>query len=486
MGRRRRLGPVVRNGLVRGFHRYGAKRKAKGDEASSGGRGMVQRPRGTRDFTPSAMRRRLALEHLLEDVAVRHGFSRVQTPVFESLDLFTAKSGPGVIKQLYAFQDKGERHLTLRPELTAPVMRMVAEELRNETKPLRLSYFGQCYRYEEFKTGRYREFFQYGVELIGASGPMAEAEVIALAINMLTDVGLTDWEVRIGHVGVLKDALVGLGLSSEVNPAAGEAPVASAMRLLDKGDDAGLAALFVANGLDSTHAQSLRDLAALEGGMETLGPARTILSGMDGVSLEALDELELTLKAVGHLAAKPPRLAVDLTVARGLDYYTGMVFEVKVPEMGGEGQVLGGGSYKLLHLFGLPDLDPCCGFGLGFDRVLLALEAQAMATKRKEVVAGEVDPRPLLAIVPFKVNPLDVLQLVSGLRASGVRVELELRGRKVGKALSWANSIGCTHAMVIGPNELEEKKGRVKNLSTGEQTLTGLYTDDVLEALTER
>ena len=124
----------------------------------------MQRPRGTRDFTPAAMKRRLALERLLEDVAQRHGFSRVQTPVFESLELFTAKSGPGVIGQLYAFQDKGERELTLRPELTAPVMRMVAEEMRQDTKPLRLSYYGQCYRYEEFKTGRYREFFQYGIE----------------------------------------------------------------------------------------------------------------------------------------------------------------------------------------------------------------------------------------------------------------------------------------------------------------------------------
>ena len=462
------------------------KDKAKGDEASSDGVCMVQRPRGTRDFTASAMKRRLALEHLLEDVAVRHGFSRVQTPVFESLELFTAKSGPGVIKQLYAFQDKGERDLTLRPELTAPVMRMVAEELRNETKPLRLSYFGQCYRYEEFKTGRYREFFQYGVELIGASGPLAEAEVIALAVNMLTDVGLMDWEVRIGHVGVLKDALVGLGLSAEVDATTGEPPVASAMRLLDKGDSSGLDALFVTNGLDPVHAQSLRALAALEGGMETLGPARSILSTMDGVSLEALDELELTLKALGKLAKRPPKLAVDLTVARGLDYYTGMVFEVKVPAMGGEGQVLGGGSYKLLHLFGLPDLDPCCGFGLGFDRVLLALEAQANATGRNEVVFGEVDPRPLVAVIPFKVDPLDVLSLVAELRTSGVRVELELRGRKVGKALGWADSIGCTHAIVIGPNELEEKKGRIKNLSTGEQISTGLYPDDVLEALMER
>ena len=111
---------------------------------------------------------------------------------------------------MYNFEDKGERQLTLRPELTAPVMRMIAEEMRNDTKPLRLSYYGQCYRYEEFKKGRYREFFQYGVELIGASGPLAEAEVIALAISMLDACGLKDWQIRIGHVGILKGALIGV------------------------------------------------------------------------------------------------------------------------------------------------------------------------------------------------------------------------------------------------------------------------------------
>ena len=108
---------------------------------------MVQRPRGTRDFTPDVMNRRLAFEKLLETKALSHGFKRVQTPIFESLDLFTAKSGPGVVKQLYAFQDKSDRALTLRPELTAPVMRMISEEMRSSPKPLRLSYFGQCFRY---------------------------------------------------------------------------------------------------------------------------------------------------------------------------------------------------------------------------------------------------------------------------------------------------------------------------------------------------
>ncbi|MEZ8113235.1 MAG: histidine--tRNA ligase, partial [Candidatus Poseidoniaceae archaeon] len=417
---------------------------------------MVQRPRGTRDFTPKVMNRRLAFEQLLEESARRSGFKRVQTPVFESLELFTAKSGQGVISQLYAFDDKGGRPLTLRPELTAPVMRMVAEEMRNDTKPLRLSYFGQCYRYEEFKKGRYREFFQYGVELIGASGPLAEAEVIALAISMLDACGLKDWQIRIGHVGILKDALSGLGLSLDTPEGANEPPVASAMRFLDKGDDNGLVALLESHGISADNAAPLRALSNLEGGSETLGPAREILSSLNGVSLEALDDLQTTLDAVDALAPTPPSLAVDLTVARGLDYYTGMVFEVIVPAMGGEGQVLGGGSYKLLHLFGLPDLDPCCGFGLGFDRVLLALEAQAEAENRSEVVPGELDTKGLIACIPFNVELDKILPLVGNLRASGQRVELELRGRKIGKAMNWANSIGATSTLVIGPRDLEQ------------------------------
>ena len=442
---------------------------------------MVQRPRGTRDFGPQEMQRRLAFESLLEEQARRHGFSRIQTPIFESLDLFTAKSGPGVVSQLYAFKDKGERDLTLRPELTAPVMRMVAEELRNETKPLRLSYFGQCFRYEEFKKGRYREFFQYGVELIGATGPLVEAEVIALAINMLSESGLKNWELRIGHVGVLKQALSGIGLSASAE--SGEPPIASAMRFLDKGDFKGLEALLRTQGISSDYIQPLQQLSALEGGQETIAQAREILSSIEGVSLEALDALETTLTSIAHLAPSPPSLSVNLTVARGLDYYTGTVFEVHVPELGGEGQVLGGGSYRLLHLFGLEDLDPCCGFGLGFDRVLLALEAQAAAENRAEVVPGESDTLGLLAVIPFNIDTTSVLGMVGELRNHGERVELELRSRKIGKALNWANNIGAAYAMVIGPRDIEQGKASIKRLYDGEQVETQLNSSSVLEAL---
>lgn len=439
---------------------------------------MVQRPRGTRDFTPDVMNRRLAFEKLLETKALSHGFKRVQTPIFETLDLFTAKSGPGVVKQLYAFQDKSDRALTLRPELTAPVMRMISEEMRSSPKPLRLSYYGQCFRYEESKKGRYREFFQYGVELIGASGPLAEAEVVSLAINMLEASGLSDYEVRIGHVGVLRDILSGLGLSSEGEP---ESPIASAMRFLDKGDWEGLSELFAANGVAAGALENMKSLAQLDGGVETLGSAREILTAL-GVSLDSLDELSELLSAVSALAPSPPSLKVNLCVARGLDYYTGMVFEVNVAELGGEGQVLGGGSYKLLHLFGMEDLDPSCGFGLGFDRVLLALEAQAERLGKNEVVPGET-PLPSTLMLPFKVDSHSVLEVIRGLRELGHNVELDLRGKNIGKSLDWASKNGFTNVVIVGPQDLENNQCSVKNLVSGEQNVVDLDSTSISSVL---
>jgi histidyl-tRNA synthetase len=411
-------------------------------------------------------------------MALSHGFKRVQTPIFESLDLFTAKSGPGVVKQLYAFQDKSDRALTLRPELTAPVMRMISEEMRSSPKPLRLSYFGQCFRYEESKKGRYREFFQYGVELIGASGPLAEAEVVSLAIDMLDSCGLVDYEVRIGHVGVLRDILTGLGLSEEGEP---EPPVASAMRLLDKGDWDGLAELFATNGISPSALENLRKLSELDGGSETLDSAREILSALE-VSHESLDELAELLAALTALAPTPPSLKVNLCVARGLDYYTGMVFEVNVAELGGEGQVLGGGSYRLLHLFGLEDLDPSCGFGLGFDRVLLALEAQAERVGRSEVVPGET-PRPSTLLFPFKIDAYAVLSIVKELRDMGHIVELDLRGKNIGKTLDWASKNGFTNVVIVGPQDLENSRCSIKNLTTGNQSEADLDSTSISSVL---
>ena len=252
--------------------------------------------------------------------------------------------------------------------------------------------------------------------------------------------------------------------------------MASVMRFLDKGDNEGLEAM-----MEPSKSDILNKLSSLQGGVEVIDEARQLLGTIDGIDLSALDDLAIMLNALSNLAPSPPKLSVNLTVARGLDYYTGMVFEAQVPELKGEGQVLGGGTYRLLHLFGLEELDPCCGFGLGFDRVLLALEKQAERLGRDEVLPDENSGPGVVAVIPFKVAVDEVLPLVSQMRAAGERAVLELRSRKLGKSMSWADSIGAEHVIIIGPEDLENGVCTIRRLSDGEQTTPAM--DGVLEAL---
>ena len=430
---------------------------------------MFQRPRGTRDFGPAEMARRTALERLCDEQAARHGFLRVATPTFESLDLFTAKSGDAVVGELYAFEDKGGRPLTLRPELTAPVMRMVANEMRSVPKPMRLAYYGSCFRYEEFKTARYREFWQYGCEIIGASGPLVEAEVVAFAISLMRSADVSDWSMKIGHVGILNDLLAGLEIPEDNRR--------DVMRLLDKGDFAGLGTK-----VSSDAAAKLEAFASLSGGSDVIPAARTMLEEM-GVATESLDSLGEMMCSLEGLVPNMPATSIDLTVARGLDYYTGMVFEFEVAELGGESQVLGGGSYRLMHLFDLDELDPCCGFGLGFDRILIALEKQAERLGRSEVVPGESAGPGSLAVIPFKIDASHVLGLVGELRSSGERVLLELRQRNLGRSMGWADSAGAAFALIVGPRDLEAGEATVKRMSDGQEAQCQLNANAIAEAL---
>ncbi len=174
---------------------------------------------------------------------------------------------------------------------------------------------------------------------------------------------------------------------------------------------------------------------------------------------------------------------LDLTVARGLDYYTGVVFEVEVDSLGGEGQILGGGSYRLMHLFDKPDLDPCCGFGVGFDRVLLALEKQVEAGGTTTLDAVKNIVR--LAIIPFKIDIAEVLPMVAELRAHGcVDTLLELRSRKVQRSIHWAEARGASHILIVGPRDIEAGTGKVKRLSDGSEQSCSLTAEAVSEALT--
>jgi histidyl-tRNA synthetase len=253
------------------------------------------------------------------------------------------------------------------------------------------------------------------------------------------------------------------------------------MRFLDKGDWEGMEQLLETNAIDLSVIADLKALSQLDGGKETLGPAKTILEQMN-VDLDSFDQLSTLLDSIELLAPTPPSLKVNLCVARGLDYYTGMVFEIHADELGGEGQILGGGSYRLLHLFGLEDLDPSCGFGLGFDRVLLALEAQAQAEGRAEVVRGE-SPAPSTLMLPFRIESKHTLSIVKQLRDSGNNVEMDLRGKNIGKTLDWAGKNGFHNVIIVGPKDLENNSCSVKNILTGDQNTTKFSADAISSLL---
>ena len=169
---------------------------------------IMPRPRGTRDFLPDETWKRGLASKAMQDVLMRWGYQEVATPTFEHLELFTLKSGESVLEEIYSFKDKGGRDIALRPEMTAPVMRMYVSELQNSPKPQRLCYFGNCFRYERPQKGRFREFWQMGAELIGGAKPDSEAEVIALADEMIKSVKVKG-DIHLGYLGLIR-SIVGM------------------------------------------------------------------------------------------------------------------------------------------------------------------------------------------------------------------------------------------------------------------------------------
>jgi histidyl-tRNA synthetase len=403
---------------------------------------MIQRPRGTRDFTPQEMETRRYLEGLFRKEAVVHGFGEIATPIFEHTELFTLKSGPNIIDEMYSFEDKGGRQIALRPELTAPSMRFFVNELTNYPRPLKIFYFGQCFRYERPQSGRYREFFQFGAELIGAPNPESDAEVIGLAADLIRKSGLTNYNIRIGHIGVLRGMLSRGGLKSEV-----ASPI---LQKLDKR-------------LYEEARPLMRDAGLSEEAMEEIIRTTQIIGPPDLLEKhpsEASDYLREVLVILADYDIT--NVQVDLGVVRGLDYYTGIVFEIDAPCLGAEKQICGGGSYSLTELFGGERVFST-GFAIGFDRTLLALEREGLTPAKVRLDAYVVPTSEAMRHKAFSV--------VNLLRKQGISADVDLMRRSVGKNLKYADSISARYVIIVGEKEDAQGAVTVRDLSSGEQTL---------------
>ena len=416
---------------------------------------MIQRPRGTRDFLPDDMEKRRYYEGLLRNVAKTYGFREIATPIFEESELFILRSGPNVLGELYAFKDKGDREIALRPEMTAPAIRMFVNEMSNDPKPIKMFYFGQCFRYERPQSGRYREFFQFGAELIGNPNVESDAEVISMAGAMIRSFGLKDYKIRIGHIGVLRQKVSDSGVPKE--------RMAEVLQKLDKKNYDEATPLLRSMGVTDDAIMDLYDLTETVGGPE-------VLSKVPG---EAGDYLRRLVELLRVMGVEDPE--IDLGVVRGLDYYTGMVFEAEAPALGAEKQICGGGSYTLSELFGGEKVFST-GFAVSFDRILLAAEKEGK-TYEKEGIDAYVVP------VSDDVR-LESAKIVTMLRDEGLRSDIDIMGRKMAKAMKYASITGAKNVIIIGAKELESCSVTVRDMVSGEQKV--IKIENLVEELKSR
>jgi len=415
----------------------------------------LEKVKGTRDLLPEEMARRKWVFDRIRGVFERYNFSEVLTPTFEYTELFKLRSGEEVVEQLYAFDDKGGRSLSLRPDMTSSVARLYVNSFQNAPKPVKWFYLSNMFRYEEPQSGRYREFWQAGVELIGSGRVEADAEVIALFTESYLSTGLRDFTVNIGDRVLLDEFAAMLGVSDDIG----------LMRLIDKKDKLS----------EDAFVKALMDFGLSEEGVEKVLSLIEI-KGEPGEVLPKAEELFTSEKAkeeIGRLYELVDLLdaygvskwiRIDLGIARGFDYYTSVVFEAIAPNDLGIGSIGGGGRYdNLIEVFGGKST-PATGFAIGVERLIPILEWKGLIP--------EVKLRPDVYVVPVgKALELrrTAVEVVSALRARGIRADHELTGRRIGKALDYAGRLGVPYVVLVGKKELADGVVTVRDMESGEQ-----------------
>lgn len=415
-----------------------------------------QKVRGMRDFLPSEAFMLRQVEAATREVASLYGFEEIITPLVERYDLLTAKSGEEIKSRMYVFNDLGGRRVALRPEFTASVARLMATTFRNEPKPIRLFSTGTLYRYDEPQFGRYREFWQSNYEIFGSNRPEADIEILSLTYDLMQQLGVRGFWLKIGNVGILR------GLLSEEDVEEQKQNVI--LQLLDSKQWENALRKAKSFGVSTNGISTLKKIFRIEGkdSLKILQEAKTVLkSYLSAVS--AIENLEQIIDLCGR-SKIGACIVVEPRFARGLDYYTGMIFEVLVPEM--DISLGGGGRYDgLVEMFG-GEPTPAVGVAHGLDRISLALEKQGSL---RDV------SRQLIFLIPIgsEVVP-KALEIASQLRNQGLFVELEIMGRSITRALQDANRREATYAIIIGPREMAEGKVMLRNLKTRQQNLVDL------------
>jgi len=377
-----------------------------------------------------------------------YGFKEVITPHVEPLELLSAKSGEEIRQRMFIFEDLGGRKVALRPEFTASVARVTTTALRNEPKPLRLFSVGTVYRYDEPQKGRYREFWQSNFEIMGSAKPEADAEIILLTNNLMATLGLQGYAFKIGNIGVLRGILNQEGVDEKTQNAVlqqmDKKEYETALKLLES---------------EKTR-QMIEGLIKIKGKdwQDTVQQIASYVAGYEKAKTAA-DNLIETLKLVTE--STNLTITVDAAFARGLEYYTGMIFEIYIPQL--EIALGGGGRYdKLIEAFG-GESTPAVGVAHGIDRIAIALQAQ------KTVIAAKGTKKVAVLAITEALKG-EALKIAQQLRAAGVTVEFEIMGRKMAKALEDADKRKVDYAVIVGERELTEGAVMLKELVSRQQT----------------
>ena len=391
---------------------------------------------GFRDFYPEDLTLRNHIFDTWRNVAGRYGFEEYDGPPLESLEMYTKKSGDEIVQQLYTFRDKGDREVALRPEMTPTLARMVAARVQALKKPIRWFSIPQLFRYERQQRGRLREHFQLNMDIIGEASPLADAELMAAAVDIMRGFGLgsRDVQLRVSDRRVLKNLL----LSRSVT----EAQLPTAFAVIDRSERVPknvLEEMLRASGLGPRDSSAVFDVAALR------GPEALKAAG------EAAEPLQQAVRALEHMGLGD-FVSVDLTIVRGLAYYTGIVWELFDAQKAMRA-IAGGGRYD-----GLLDL-PALGFGMG-DVVLGELLKERGVAPKASIELGAF----LVAVGADDLPTM--LQLAHALRERGISVEYSLRHAGVRKQLELASARGAARAVIIGPEERAAEIVVVRDLRT--------------------
>lgn len=421
--------------------------------------------KGFRDYLPGAMIPREWLIDTARRVYRSYGFAPIDTPALEYLEVLTGKGSDETDKQLYRFQDHGGRDVGLRFDLTVPLARFAAQHIQELGTPFKRYHIANVWRGENTQRGRYREFMQCDFDTIGTESNSADIEMVLVVHDLFSAIGFKDFTIHVNNRKVLNGLLEKLGLKEKST---------HVLRALDKlakaGPEVVAAELTTAAGATTSQINDILHLAALTGTNEQiLGELAPLLQGSD-VGERGLAELAEMTSALVAVGIPTARFQIDVSIARGLDYYTGTVLETTLDELPGIGSVCSGGRYDNLAELYTKEHLPGVGASLGLDRLLAAMEELG----RVEKIAT---PAPVF--LPFfdASRRNDYLKLAAAVRRAGLGVEFYPEAKKLGKQLQYADKRGFRVALIAGENELSAGECQVKDLATGGSTTVSTAND---------